>query len=152
MDLYSIALFVHIVGAVLIFVALTIEGVSLRVGFSAASINQVLGPISAVAVLVPGAYMMWAQVGWSGWVAVGIVVYVLIAAGGAFTGINVMRGRMSSGAAGALMATHRALVALVRRRVLAGQRGQHLAGEYRTQVRRGFALLERGLAGYAVKA
>ena len=99
MDLYSIALFVHIVGAVLIFVALTIEGVSLRVGFSAASINQVLGPISAVAVLVPGAYMMWAQVGWSGWVAVGIVVYVLIAAGGAFTGINVMRGRMSSGAA-----------------------------------------------------
>ncbi len=55
-------------------------------------------------------------------------------------------------AAGALMATHRALVALVRRRVLAGQRGQHLAGEYRTQVRRGFALLERGLAGYAVKA
>src|SRR5258707_3610700 len=99
MDLYSIALFVHIVGAVLIFVALTIEGVSLRVGFSAASINQILGPISAVAVLVPGAYMMWAQVGWSGWVAVGIVVYVLIAAGGAFTGINVMRGRMSSGAA-----------------------------------------------------
>ncbi|HSS60925.1 MAG TPA: hypothetical protein VLK30_05660 [Candidatus Limnocylindrales bacterium] len=96
MDLYSIALFVHIVGAVLVFVLLTIEGVGLRVGFSSAPMNQVLGPISAVAILVPGLYMMWAQVGWTGWVAVGIATYVLIAVAGAVTGINVMRGRMSS--------------------------------------------------------
>jgi hypothetical protein len=99
MDLYSVALFVHIVGAVLIFVLLTVEGVGLRVGFSAAPMNRILGPISAVAILVPGAYMMWAQVGWTGWVAVGIAAYVLIAVAGAFTGINVMRGRMSNSAA-----------------------------------------------------
>ncbi len=99
MDVYSVALFVHIVGAVLLFVLLTIEGVGLRVGFSAAQMNRVLGPISAVAILVPGAYMMWAQVGWTGWVAVGIATYVLIAVVGAITGISVMRGRMSNRAA-----------------------------------------------------
>ena len=99
MDLYSIALFIHIVGAVLLFVLLTVEGLGLRMGFSAAPMNRVLGPISAVAILVPGAYMMWAQVGWTGWVAVGIATYVLIAVAGAFTGISVMRGRMSSRAA-----------------------------------------------------
>src|SRR5690348_6605546 len=99
MDLYSFALFVHIVGAVLLFVLLTVEGVGLRVGFSAAPMNRILGPISAVAILVPGAYMMWAQVGWTGWVAVGIATYVLIAAVGALTGINLMGGRMSRRAA-----------------------------------------------------
>lgn len=95
MSLYSVALFVHIVGALLLFVLLTIEGVGLRVGFSSAPMNRILGPISAVAILVPGVYMMWALVGWTGWVAVGIATYVLIAVVGAFTGISVMRGRMS---------------------------------------------------------
>src|SRR5260370_13574991 len=96
MDLYSVALFVHIVGAVLLFVLLTIEGVGLRVGFSAAPMNRVLGPISAVAILVPGAYMMWAQGGWTRWVAVGIATYGLIAGGGAFTRINLMRRRLGT--------------------------------------------------------
>jgi AcrR family transcriptional regulator len=54
-------------------------------------------------------------------------------------------------AAWALMATHRALVGDVRRRVLAGQRGARLAHAYRTQARRGIARLERGLGDYAVK-
>ena len=53
--------------------------------------------------------------------------------------------------ASALMATHRALVGYVRRRVLAGWRGARLAEEYRSQARRAFARLARGLAGYAVK-
>ena len=53
--------------------------------------------------------------------------------------------------ASALMATHRALVGYVRRRVLAGRRGARLAEEYRSQARRAFARLERGLAAYAVK-
>ena len=53
--------------------------------------------------------------------------------------------------ASALMATHRALVGYVRRRVLAGRRGARLAEEYRSQARRAFARLARGLAGYAVK-
>ena len=49
------------------------------------------------------------------------------------------------------MSTHRALVGHVRRRVLAGHRGTRLAEDYRSQARRAFARLERGLAGYAVK-
>ena len=53
--------------------------------------------------------------------------------------------------ASALMSTHRALVGHVRRRVLAGHRGTRLAEDYRSQARRAFARLERGLAGYAVK-
>jgi len=39
----------------------------------------------------------------------------------------------------------------VRCRVLAGLRGERLAEEYRTQARRAFARLERGLVDYAVK-
>jgi hypothetical protein len=99
MDIYSIALFVHIVGALLLFVLLTVEGVALRVGFSSAQLNRIIGPVSAVAVLVPGVYMMKAQWGFAGWVVVGIASWVLIAAAGAFTGVNVMRGRMSKAAA-----------------------------------------------------
>ena len=48
-------------------------------------------------------------------------------------------------AANALMGAHRAVVAYVRRRVQAGARGDALADEARTQVRRAFARLERGL-------
>jgi hypothetical protein len=96
MNLYSVALFVHIVGAVLLFVLLTVEGVGLRVGFSSAAANRILGPISALGVLVPGLYMMKAVWGVTGWVAVGIAAWVLIAVVGAFTGISVMRGRMSN--------------------------------------------------------
>jgi hypothetical protein len=99
MDLYSIALFVHIVGALLLFVLLTIEGIGLRVGFASASVNRVLGPVSALAILVPGLYMVATQAGWNGWVAVGLVSWVLIAAVGTVTGISVLRGRMSRRAA-----------------------------------------------------
>lgn len=52
----------------------------------------------------------------------------------------------------ALMATHRALVAHVRKRVLAGLRGKRLADEYRAQARRALARLERGLTGYSIRA
>jgi hypothetical protein len=99
MNLYSVALFVHIVGAVLLFVLLTVEGVGLRVGFSSAAANRILGPISVLGVLVPGLYMMKAVWGVTGWVAIGIAAWVLIAVVGAFTGISVMRGRMSNRAA-----------------------------------------------------
>src|SRR2546430_13693366 len=96
MDLYSIALFVHIVGAVLLFVLLTVEGVALRVGFPYAPLNRILGPVSALAVLIPGLYMMKAQWGLTGWVATGIVTWVFIAVLGTISGITVMRGRMSN--------------------------------------------------------
>ncbi len=98
MSLYAIALFVHVVGAVLVFVLLTVEGVGLRTGMAAARVSRVLGPISALAILVPGFYMA-AQTGWHAWTAVGLASYAVIAALGAYTGINVMRGKMSTGAA-----------------------------------------------------
>lgn len=95
MNLYSIALFAHIVGAFLIFVLLTIEGLGLRFGFDYARLNRVLGPVSALLILVPGLYMMAAEWGWAGWIITGIASYVLIAGAGAYTGISVMRGRMN---------------------------------------------------------
>jgi hypothetical protein len=93
-NLYSIALFAHIVGAILVFVLLTIEGLGLRFGFDYAQLNRMLGPVSALLILVPGLYMMAAQWGWAGWIVTGIAAYVLIAGLGAYTGISVMRGRM----------------------------------------------------------
>jgi hypothetical protein len=95
MSLYSVALFLHIVGAVLLFALLTVEGVSLRQGFMAARLNRVLGPISAVTILIPGFYMVVSQWGWNGWVVVGIVAWVLIAVAGAATGIGLLTGRLN---------------------------------------------------------
>ena len=99
MSLYSIALFAHIVGALSLFALLAIEGVSLRAGVAAGVVQRILGPISALLILVPGFYMVITSAGWRGWAEVGLVSYVVIAVVGAFTGISVMRGSMSTGAA-----------------------------------------------------
>jgi len=56
------------------------------------------------------------------------------------------------GAAAAMMATHRALVARTHAQVAAGRRGPALVEDFRTQARRAFARLDRGLRDYAVKA
>lgn len=95
MSLYGIALFAHIVGALLVFVLLTIEGLGLRFGFQYARLNQVFGPISAALILIPGFYMMATQWGWTGWIVTGITAWVVIAALGAYTGIGVARGTIS---------------------------------------------------------
>lgn len=99
MTLYSIALFAHIVGALSLFALLAIEGVSLRAGIAAGVVQRILGPISALLILVPGFYLVITAAGWRGWAQVGLVSYVVIAVVGAFTGISVMRGRMSARAA-----------------------------------------------------
>lgn len=99
MSLYSIALFVHISGAMLLIVLLAIEGFSLRKGVAAGGLQQTLGPITLLAILVPGFYMA-AEIGWHPWTAVGLVTYVLIATAGIYTGVSVMRGRMSPSTAG----------------------------------------------------
>ena len=101
MSLYSIALFLHIVGALLLFVLLTIEGIALRQGFMAARLNRVLGPVSALTILVPGLYMTASQWGWKGWIVVGITAWVLIAVAGAVTGISLLAGRLNTRAAAA---------------------------------------------------
>ncbi len=53
--------------------------------------------------------------------------------------------------AAALIGAHRAIVEGVRRRVLAGRRGTALVEDARSQIRRAFGRLERGLGDYAVK-
>lgn len=98
MNLYLIALFVHIVGALLLAALLAIEGFTLRTGATAASLNRVLGPITLVMILIPGFYMAF-QTGWRAWTAIGLVGYAVIAALGAYTGISLMRGHMTAGAA-----------------------------------------------------
>ena len=57
----------------------------------------------------------------------------------------------SVGVASALMGVQRALVAYVRRSVLAGTRGEKLTSDARSQATRAFARLEKGLAGYGTK-
>ncbi|HEY0829928.1 MAG TPA: helix-turn-helix domain-containing protein [Candidatus Dormibacteraeota bacterium] len=54
-------------------------------------------------------------------------------------------------AAAAMMGAHRAMVDYVRRRVREGRKGEALVEDARAQIRRAFARLERGLAGYAVR-
>jgi hypothetical protein len=98
MTLYSIALFLHIVGVLALFAVLAVEGVSLRARIPAGVVPRILGPISLVTIVVPGFYLA-SQVGWHGWVAVGLVSFVVIAALGAYTGINFTRGRMPASAA-----------------------------------------------------
>jgi hypothetical protein len=101
MSLYSVALFLHIVGSLLLFALLTVEGAGLRQGFIAARLNRVLGPISALAILVPGIYMAVSQWAWNGWIVVGIASWVLIAVAGTVTGITLLAGRLSTRAAAA---------------------------------------------------
>jgi hypothetical protein len=95
MTVYSVALFLHIVGALLLFALLTIEGLSLRQGTTAARFGQILGPISALLIFVPGLYLVASQWGWKAWIVVGIATWVLIALGGALTGIGLMTLRLS---------------------------------------------------------
>ena len=95
MTVYSIALFLHILGALLLFVLLTVEGITRRQGTTGARFNRILGPISALLILVPGLYMVASSAGWSGWVEVGLTTWVLIAVSGAITGIGLLRGRVS---------------------------------------------------------
>ena len=101
MTLYSIALFLHIVGALLLFVLLTIEGIALRQGFTAARMNRTLGPISALTILFPGLYMTATQWGWKGWIVVSLTAWILIAVGGAATGISLLTGRLTTRGAAA---------------------------------------------------
>ena len=102
MTLYSIALFVHIVGAVLLFVTLTVEGIALRLLRRAATIeaaqgaaallqlNRIVGPLSALGVLIPGLYMTATNWGWVAWIVVALVSWLAIAVLGAVNGIRIL--------------------------------------------------------------
>jgi hypothetical protein len=102
--LYSAALFVHIIGVLLLSTSFTAEGIGLwlmRRGATAldwrriTSLARIFGPFSVVTILLPGLYMMLSTWGWTAWIAVSIVTWVLIAVLGALNGI-----RLSLSAAG----------------------------------------------------
>lgn len=93
MDIYKTALFLHVLGALGIFVALGLEWnalTGLRSAMTAEEaqrwlggygILRVLGPVSIGIVLVAGLYMTVASVGWLGWNTIGlggmVVIFVL---------------------------------------------------------------------------
>jgi hypothetical protein len=99
--LYSLALFVHIVGALMLFTAFTAEGISLfhlrRATTSAqveewegvAGLARIFGPASVVAILASGLYMMVSSWGWVAWLAVGLFAWLAVAVMGAINGIRL---------------------------------------------------------------
>ena len=109
MNLYSIALFLHVVGALLLFVTLAVEGVALRQLSQAATtelargaaamlrLNRIVGPLSALGVLVPGLYMTVTSWGWVAWIVVALASWVVIAVLGAVNGIRILALERSSG-------------------------------------------------------
>jgi len=100
-NLYSIALFLHVVGALLLFVTLTVEGIALRqlrramtseAAQGAAAmlrVNRIAGPLSALGVLIPGLYMTATSWGWVAWILVALVSWLLLAVLGAVNGIRI---------------------------------------------------------------
>jgi len=102
MTLYSIALFLHVVGAMLLFVTLTVEGAALRQVRRAATaeqargaaalfgLNRIVGPLSALGVLMPGLYMTATSWGWAAWIAVALASWLAVAVLGAVNGIRIV--------------------------------------------------------------
>jgi len=91
-NIYSIVLYLHIVGALLLFVAMGIEFVTVsrlrstvtaeqaRDWLSVLGSIRVIGPVALVAILVPGLYMAATSAGWEGWNILALVAMVGMAA------------------------------------------------------------------------
>lgn len=102
MTLYSIALFLHVIGALLLFVTITVEGLALRQLHRALTteaargaavllrLNRIVGPLSALGVLIPGLYMTATNWGLVAWIVVALVSWLLIAVLGAVNGIRIL--------------------------------------------------------------
>jgi hypothetical protein len=100
--LYTAAVFVHVVGAVLLSGTLTVEGLSIRslrrattneevrAWSAVVEMNRVIGPLSAFGILVPGVYMTATTWGPVAWIDAGLAAYVLIAVFGAVNGLRIV--------------------------------------------------------------
>jgi hypothetical protein len=109
MTLYTAALFLHIVGALLLFAALTLDGIALRqlrrattpeqVRDSAgiAGLTRLVGQVAALAILVPGLYLTATSWGWVPWILAGLAAWVFTAVLG--TVVAVRPGAMGRSAA-----------------------------------------------------
>lgn len=112
MNLYSIALFLHVVGALLLFTTLSLEGIGLRLIRRAATVqqakdstgiaglNRAIGPASALGILVPGLYMTATTWGWIPWILVGFAGWLVIGVLGAVNGIRLAAIGRAAAAAG----------------------------------------------------
>lgn len=101
MTLYAAALFLHIIGAILLFATLTVEGVGLRDARRAASLEhlrrsagiaeltRLVGPASGVLILVPGLYMVATTWGWVPWVLIGLATWIFVAVLATVNGIRL---------------------------------------------------------------
>ncbi len=101
MTIYSVALYLHIVGALLLFTTLSVEGVGLRQvrravtlrqvrdSTAVAGLNRAVGPVSALCILVPGAYMTATTWGLVPWIVVGLAAWLAVAVLGAMNGIRL---------------------------------------------------------------
>lgn len=95
MSIYSLVLFLHIVGALGLFVAIGIEFLTVSRLRSAGTAEQarewlsvlgsirVIGPLALVTILVPGLYMAATSTGWQGWNVAAIAAMLVMAALGA---------------------------------------------------------------------
>ncbi|HKF18552.1 MAG TPA: hypothetical protein VKF14_15345 [Candidatus Dormibacteraeota bacterium] len=110
MTLYSVALFLHILGALLLFTALSLEGIGLRQMRRASTPDQVrdaagiaglariVGPASLVGIAVPGLYMTATTWGWVPWIVIGLASWLLVGVTGAVNGIRLASiGRAAGG-------------------------------------------------------
>ena len=104
MTLYTLALFLHILGAFGLIAALAIEAMALRGMRLAATAEQglasmgmlrtvrVLAPASLALILVMGLYLMASSWGWQAWISGGLVALLLVGAiGGVLTGARIAR-------------------------------------------------------------
>lgn len=118
-SLYSIALFLHIVGALVLFVALGLEWTSLLYLRRAATTEQArewlkiftslrrLYPISWIVILIPGFYMAATVWGGVAWITVALAAVILLAVlGAALAGRRMAAiGQSVAGESGPLSAT-----------------------------------------------
>lgn len=115
MTLYTLALFLHVVGAVLLFVTLTLEGIALRqvrrattaaelrAAASVADLTGRFGPASVVLILVPALYMVVTAWGPTPWVLTALAAWLLIAVFGTVGGVRLaLFGRAAAAEVGPL--------------------------------------------------
>src|SRR2546425_13191536 len=102
MNIYSIVLYLHIVGALLLFVAMGIEFLTVSRLRSAGTAEQardwlgvlgslrMIGPVALVSIRIPGLYRAATSAEWEGWNILALVAMVVIAAFGAASNASRM--------------------------------------------------------------
>lgn len=101
MSLYSIALFLHIIGAAGMIAGLGIEGIvysnlknaeKVRQATSqgnAMKIMRIVFGVSAILLLLPGIYLVISTWGWNAWVIIGLILLVSLSGFGSATGKKI---------------------------------------------------------------